>query len=181
MSRGHFHIALNATLHIEGGYSDDPNDSGGKTRYGITEAVARAHGYDGDMRELPFETAVAIAKQAYWDELSLDTVAPLAPEIAYELFDSGYNCGVPTAGKWLQRCLNVLNRRGTVFPDLVVDGRVGPATVLALKKHVEHRKGYSVLLRMLNSLQGAFYIGLAEARSKDEENVYGWFDHRVII
>jgi lysozyme family protein len=28
----------------EGGYSDHPADEGGATRWGVTEAVARAHG-----------------------------------------------------------------------------------------------------------------------------------------
>ena len=37
---------------VEGGYADDPADLGGKTNLGITEAVARRHGYTGDMRDL---------------------------------------------------------------------------------------------------------------------------------
>ena len=45
---------------IEGGYSDNPLDSGGKTKYGITEAVARAYGYTGEMRDLPLSVARAI-------------------------------------------------------------------------------------------------------------------------
>lgn len=30
-----------------------PSDKGGPTRWGITQTIARAHGYTGDMRELP--------------------------------------------------------------------------------------------------------------------------------
>jgi lysozyme family protein len=37
----------------EGGYSNHPADRGGATRWGVTEAVARAHGYRGDMRSFP--------------------------------------------------------------------------------------------------------------------------------
>ena len=43
----------------EGGYVDHPADRGGRTCFGITEAVARAHGYDGAMRDLPRATAAA--------------------------------------------------------------------------------------------------------------------------
>ena len=32
-------------LRVEGGYSDDKNDKGGKTKFGITEEEARKYGY----------------------------------------------------------------------------------------------------------------------------------------
>ena len=42
----------------EGGYSNHPADKGGATRWGVTEAVARAHGFRGDMRAFPRAEAV---------------------------------------------------------------------------------------------------------------------------
>ena len=39
-----------------GAYTNDPGDSGGPTRWGITEKVAKANGYTGDMRDLPRAT-----------------------------------------------------------------------------------------------------------------------------
>ncbi len=46
-----FEPIIDAILRAEQGYVDHPNDRGGPTNHGITLAVARANGYDGDMRE----------------------------------------------------------------------------------------------------------------------------------
>ncbi|MCD9731087.1 hypothetical protein LVT16_28205, partial [Klebsiella pneumoniae] len=48
---------IEGILGKEGGYIDHPSDKGGPTRWGITQTTARAHGYTGDMRNLPRETA----------------------------------------------------------------------------------------------------------------------------
>ena len=50
---------IDALIEREGGYSNHPADKGGPTCFGITEAVARAHGYAGAMRNLPRDEAVA--------------------------------------------------------------------------------------------------------------------------
>ena len=53
---------VEALIDREGGYVDHPADEGGPTCFGITEAVARAQGYRGAMRDLPLEEAAAIYK-----------------------------------------------------------------------------------------------------------------------
>jgi len=62
----------------EGGYVDNPDDKGGPTRWGVTEKVARAHGYTGHMRDLPRATAVAIFEADYWFGPRFDLAATLA-------------------------------------------------------------------------------------------------------
>ena len=49
------HGLLEALIEREGGYVYHPADKGGPTRFGITQDVARAQGYHGDMRDLPRE------------------------------------------------------------------------------------------------------------------------------
>ena len=166
---------------VEGDYSNDKSDSGGATRFGVTEAVAREHGYLGEMAELPYSKARAIYRASYWDALNLDDVAALSGPVALELFDTGVNCGTNTAGVFLQRSLNVFNRLQADYKDVLVTGVVGSLTLDALRGFLNRRAptGEKVLLRALNSLQGARYIKLAETREKDEKFTYGWFLQRV--
>jgi lysozyme family protein len=167
----------------EGGYSDHASDPGGKTKFGITEAVARANGYRGPMLDLTLDRAKAIYHDQYWQTNRLETIARISPATAYELFDTGVNMGVGRAGAWLQQALNALNRGGRDHADLTVDGVVGPMTVEALMRYVSKRgaPGETVLVRMLNCLQGADYIRQAERNPAKEDFIYGWFANRVTI
>jgi lysozyme family protein len=170
-------------INQEGGYADHKDDSGGKTRWGVTERVARRHGYRGDMRHLSKAKAFDILTDRYWDSLSLDDVLALSAPIAAEVADSAVNCGARRAAEWLQRCLNVLNRHAALYPDIRVDGDIGPMTLQTLRRYLQARadQGEWVLLRALNVLQGAHYITLAERREKDETFVFGWLKNRVVI
>lgn len=177
-----FDKALKHTLGIEGGYSDDKRDSGGKTRYGITEAKARAFGYAGDMRDLPLDIAKLIYREDFWDIIRLDQVVELSEIVALEMFDTSVNCGPGVPVKFLQRLLNAFNRQQTDYADIVVDGAMGRNTLAALRAFLERRGklGAQVLVEALNSLQGAFYTDLAERRPKDEAFMFGWFANRVL-
>ncbi|HEY0626454.1 MAG TPA: glycosyl hydrolase 108 family protein [Allosphingosinicella sp.] len=165
----------------EGGYSNHVADSGGATRWGVTEAVARAHGYRGDMRQLPREEAAAIYRRIYWLRPGFDQVAEHAPALAAELFDTGVNMGPPVAAGFLQRALNALNRGASDFPDIPVDRRIGARTMEALKAFLRQRgkAGETVLLKAVEALQGERYLRLAEERPANEAFLYGWLANRL--
>ena len=125
MSKEAFAQAWAQTGRAEGGYVNDPSDSGGPTNWGITEKVAKQNGWDVSMRLLRKSDAEVIAKRAYWDVMRLDSVAKISNNIALELFDTGFNTGTRRAVEFLQRCLNALNRGEGDYPDVVVDGDLG--------------------------------------------------------
>lgn len=175
-------VALRELKQIEGGYSNNPADSGGETNFGVTLAVARAYGYTGAMKDMPRQVAERIYRERYWDALRLDDVAAHSTLLARRLFDIAVNCGQPVAGKWLQRSLNALNNRQGLYRDIATDGAVGRMTIAALGEYARARgaRGLVVLWWMLTSLQGEHYLSLAEAREKDEEFLYGWFANRIV-
>lgn len=173
---------IDALIEREGGYVNHPADRGGPTCFGITEAVARAHGYRGAMAELPHEEAAAIYRRLYWLRPRFDQIAVRAARVAAELFDTGVNMGPAVAATFLQRALTALNRNGKDFPDLAPDGRVGPRTLAALDSFLEargRRGGETVLLRALEALQGERYLRLAERRPANEAFLYGWLANRL--
>ncbi|EOH0525696.1 glycoside hydrolase family 108 protein [Klebsiella aerogenes] len=172
---------FDAILGKEGGYVDHPNDKGGPTNWGITQATARAHGYTGDMRNLTREQALSILEADYWYGPRFDQVASVSSAIAAELCDTGVNMGPSVPVKWLQRWLNAFNNQQNLYPDLVADGHIGPRSISALKSYLAARgkEGEEVMLRALNCSQGQRYLELAEGRPANESFVYGWVKERV--
>lgn len=118
-SRDGFDAAFERVIGHEGEYSDHPDDPGGATMFGITERVAREHGYIGPMRSLTREEARAIYRTGYWERAQADQYAPA---IGYQLFDAAVNHGIGNAIRFLQRAVGVAD-----------DGQVGPVTVAAVR------------------------------------------------
>ena len=106
-----------ALIAHEGDFADLENDPGGKTRFGVTEAVARAAGYGGDMRQLPLSLAKTIYRSQYWDAVRGDE---LPDGVRYYVFDAAAASGVRQSILWLQRALGV-----------AADGVLGPVTLAA--------------------------------------------------
>lgn len=168
---------------VEGGYVNDPRDSGGETNHGITAAIARRNGYAGPMRDLTKAQALVLYKREFYERPGFDQIAQISEPVAAELFDTGVNMGVKRAGEFLQQALNGLNNGGKLYADIGEDGIVGAGTRRALVAYLKARgaEGEKVLLKALNVLQGAYYIDLARRRPKDEAFLYGWLRTRVSL
>ena len=171
---------------VEGGYTDHPLDLGGKTKFGITEEVARAHGYTGSMRDLSLEFAKRIYYESYFVKYGFQHIQNT--KIAGELFEFTVNTGRgKTAVKFLQRAYNALNKNY----QLKEDGILGHHTASSVNKY----KFYKSIYKVLNIFQGMYYISLAENDSELKRSlleheqtegskrfktfIRGWIDKRV--
>lgn len=137
----HFDKALKYVLEIEGEFVDHPSDPGGKTRWGITEVVARNNGYTGPMEKLPVELAKQIYKESYWDAVRADE---LPWPMNYFLFDFSVNSGPVQAIQTLQKTLRVS-----------VDGILGPQTLASAQAMGVEKQALFLAERAV------FYFGLA--------------------
>jgi lysozyme family protein len=115
-----FDQAFDVLLGHEGAYSNNRNDPGGETMWGVTRKVALQEGYSGDMHVLPREFAKMVYRRRYWDAVQADS---LPDAIRFSVFDAAVNSGVSQAVKWLQRAV-----------DVVDDGILGPMTLQAAQR-----------------------------------------------
>lgn len=169
---------IESILGKEGGFVDHPHDRGGATNWGITERVAREHGFAGHMRDLPRDEAKRILEHDYWIKPGYAKLALVSLPIAVKLADLGVNMGPSFGGRTLQRWLNAFNRRE---PELLSDGIVGPRTREALAIFLQARgaDGEEVLLKAINCTQGDRYLAITESRRANESFIFGWVKNRV--
>ena len=160
-----FKKAFCELIGIEGGYVNDPTDRGGETKYGISKKSYP----NVDIKNLTLAQAQEIYYRDFWKHprMNLDLIPDYA--IALELFDTGVNTGSGTARRMLQESLNLMNRNGKNFPDLVVDGIIGGKTFDAYQQ-VDKK----ILLKVLNGLQFMRYTEICLADPAQERFFNGW-------
>lgn len=162
---------------LEGGYVNDPRDPGGATNHGITEQVARAHGFEGHMKALPKQVAADIYTTDYISKPGFDRVIALSPAVGEKLVDAGVNVGPGRSSRWLQEALNQLSRGGQDYPKVAVDGQLGAQTLAAyqaLERKRGRAKACELVLKLLDVQQGAHYMQLNMPTF-----TVGWVDNRL--
>lgn len=122
--RQNFPDALKHVLVHEGGYVNHPSDPGGATNKGITWRTY--NGYRDSIgkprrhvKNITDDEVAAIYKRDYWDVVRGDD---LPSGLDYAVFDFAVNSGPSRSAKFLQRIVGVSD-----------DGRIGPATLSAVK------------------------------------------------
>jgi len=159
-----FNKAFEELIGVEGGYVFDPDDRGGETKYGITK---RSYPHL-DIKSLSLQDAKDIYFKDFWNTPRM-SLEDFEYDLAYELFDTGVNAGMPTARKMLQRALNLLNRVETIYDDLKVDGWIGSSSIGAVRK-VKQQK----LIKVLNGLQFMHYFNIVDDDHSQEKFFAGW-------
>jgi lysozyme family protein len=164
-----FEFAFKETLGYEGGYSDDPNDKGGKTKFGVTEVELKRSYNEGivdhcNVKELTLDDAKVIYKDHYWDKISGSKINN--KYIAAELFDTSVNMGPRQAIKIVQRALEYLGE------NLQIDGIIGPITIGLINKWCI--KDPKTLYIILNCEQYMIYKIIIEVDPSQRTFARGW-------
>lgn len=169
---------LASIIYVEGGYTNDPDDAGGETKYGVTAQVAREYGYTGAMEDLTKEEATKIYTELYVNEPGFDKVFEVSPAVGHKLIDAGVNVGTMRVSDWFQETLNKYSRDGKDYPKVAVDGKVGNLTVTAFQSLIKKRgevKACELVLKALDGYQTTYYLNL----SRYAKYTVGWIDNRI--
>ena len=152
---------INDILDREGGFSDDPQDSGGRTNFGITQSTADDMGL-GDVADLTKPQAFAAYRRMFAD-WRIDQM----PE--YYTFalvaDSCVNHGSGRAIKWLQQSIAA-----------TPDGILGPQTQAALKSAMTGPHAAQLLYTSILYFRIAFYGEIIGAHPYNARWAHGWLN-----
>lgn len=165
-----------AVFAVEGGYVNHPNDPGGETIYGITEAVARECGYRGSMKDMPKSFAFSCYNDKYVVKPGFFPLVEIDEVVAEEVIDTGVNMGPPRPSRFFQRAVNEV-----CGSTLTVDGKIGART-LDTWRSCRERVGRPACVSVLNSLdrqQAAEYARLVGVNPKLKVFYRGWLNHRI--
>lgn len=155
-----FTTSLDHILKSEGGFQDDPSDSGNKlpdgrkgcTNLGVTQAAWEAYvGHKvstADMKALTPDKVAPFYKHKYWDAVHAND---LPGGIDYLAFDFAINAGTGRAIKILQHVVGALP-----------DGDIGPKTLAAIKA-----QDIKKLINKYTEAKEVFYIAIPSF------NIYG--------
>ena len=184
-----FQLALEHMLQFEGGYANDPADSGGETFRGISRKnwpkwagwpaidLAKSLGHntrraiDAQFEDNPQMAAdvAAFYRANFWDPWARHD---LPSRLTEKLFDTAVNMGQSRAAKLLQRAVNDLGQ----MPPLVEDGSVGPLTLasLGLILALDEPSGEERTLRAFAAAQAEYYRAIAAAKPGQQKFLKGW-------
>jgi lysozyme family protein len=155
-----YNDCLNRLLKDEGGYTNNPNDSGGPTNFGITlgdyKKYIDKNGTAVDVKNMTVAQAKAIYKPKYWDALGCDS---LASGVDYMCFNYGVISGLGRPRKALQRFKSL---KGSDLIDAIYNEQVTFFKSISGGKNAVFLKGWLARASRVKS-----YSHFLNANSKD--------------
>jgi lysozyme family protein len=161
---------IETILRHEGGYVDDPQDRGGATNMGITQATLAA--WRGravtkeEVKALTEEEAKEIYRSRYFSAPKLETLAAPIQPLA---FDMSINHGPGGAIKLIQQTLKNMG-----YP-CGVDGGIGPNTRGCLERAIADH-GWEAVNNKIVDERVAFYRRIVARDESQRRFLHGWLN-----
>jgi lysozyme family protein len=166
-----FNHAVSVLLSQEGGFSDDKDDPGGITKYGVSVkwlmSVKEDINEDGvvnseDIKNLTRNEAIELYREYWWDKYCYNDIEDL--DVATKMLSLSVNMGPSRAHRILQQSINRLNEK-----PIKIDGIIGINTLNSANDLPGHD-----LLEELKINAAHFYVNLIWDNRKLEKYLLGW-------
>jgi lysozyme family protein len=149
-------------LGFEGGYVNDPNDSGGATNKGITQNTynlwRKSHNLPEQSVKFIADSEVSAIYKGIWKSCGSDLISVHKPLSGDYNFDTAVNCGDSQAIKFIQRACGAKD-----------DGILGPVTLRALDNYNDNE-----ILDSIHRQRLLFYANLAISQEHDRPSLKNW-------
>jgi len=165
-----FSLLLSSTY--EGGYSNDPTDRGGETKWGITRKTWEGYGEDVTFAHMGINDAQNFYLNVFWRGASISVLdsGAVPQRLLSEIFDSVVNHGIAGGIRCLQRAYNDVSDTDA----LVVDGRIGNKTISAVASFCNRNSSYAdALLAALRFERAGLYFNLCNDPTQ-KKFLRGW-------
>ncbi|MBC8103163.1 MAG: hypothetical protein H7Z41_11305 [Cytophagales bacterium] len=154
----------------EGGYVNDPADSGGATNRGVTQGVYDNHRRGNnvplrDVRQLTDEEHDDIYYNRYWAPSHADR---LPENLGIAQFDWAVNHGVSGATRTLQESVGLTGR--------AVDGVWGPGTEQAVANALAQPNGQAAVVDTYLNNRAEWYRNRAQENPSQQRFLNGWLN-----
>lgn len=166
--------AFEALIVNEGGFSDNKNDPGGSTQFGISLRFLQSLGTYGDIDkdgdvdaddikliDIPFSKNTY--KIFFWDNNRYGDISNQG--VATKIFDMAVNMGSGRANKLLQQACNHISTN----EQIAVDGNVGAKTLSRV-----NMADPVMMQNLLAALSSNYYLSICAANSSLKEFLKGW-------
>lgn len=179
MDEDRFQEAIAFVLKHEGGLTNDKDDPGGMTNFGISLRFLENSKIDinGDKKidslditSLTKEQAIALYKKEFWDKHNINDIKNL--QVAKKLFDMSVNLGAKTAITIFQESVNSICP--SYMTDLKEDGILGNKTISRANTLMDDLLRPSFLLNIYISRITDHYYNLVLANTKLGKFLKGW-------
>lgn len=164
-----FTHALSVLLDNEGGYSNDPDDPGKETNFGITQNelnnCGEKLGLPLQVKNLTKDNAATYYRNMWWDKYNYNAIYSL--EIATKIFNLAVNIGPDEAAIILQSALNWCGYRVTL------DGIIGKETTDTVNEMCLHGREKDLRDEITDEAKH-YYQRLTEENPKLYKYLKGW-------
>ena len=166
-----FRKSLDFVLQWEGGYVNHPNDRGGATNRGITQATYDSWRIRNGLSRSPVsgisgEEVSDIYASGYWKPVCADDL--MAP-LDLCVFDAAVQHGPGRAAKWLQRVVGAKQ-----------DGAIGPKTLTALALLID-RDGLEAVIGYYMEIRDEFYQDIVARDPSQAVFMRGWMNRMAAL